>query len=263
MKTDHIHFGRGMIRIVAGLGLVGAIAVVVAVVPGWSRKEEEPPKAATTRPAARLVVPEGEVRFSQWQRTTKGLPGAGEKVQLSIGDVTGGRVKLSIAVAGGEVLVEERAASEGDEVGFALDARKYQIVVDELRNSLIGEDEVVFVLREVGTETQRSLSEEEKIERLIAAVKELKGATFIRNGGEHSAADAVEHMRRKWENGKGRIRTAREFIQFAASRSSLSGEAYRIRFADGKEVTAEAFFRKELEKIEGTGATTRAATDRR
>jgi hypothetical protein len=213
--------------------------------------------APTTRSAARLVVPEGEVRFRQWQRTTKGLPGAGDQVRLSIGDVTGGKVKVSVGLTGDETLVPERAMSEGDKLQFTLDEREYEIAVEELRNALIGDDEVVFMLREVDANPPAALSEEQKIERLIAAVGELRGATFIRNGGEHSPADAVEHMRRKWENGKGRIRTAKDFITHAASRSSLTGEAYRIRMPDGMEVTSETFLMKTLRQMEA--ATTRAA----
>jgi hypothetical protein len=244
-------------------GIIIAVVLLVIVVIGWTRDEGEPSATTSpaTRPAARLVVPGGEARFTQRQRTTKGLPGAAkEAVRLAIGDVTGGKVKVSVTAGAGEKIVEERAVSERERVEFDLDSRKYAIVVEELRNALIGEDEVVFVLREEG-EGKRAMTEEEKIERLIGAVRELKGATFIRNGGEHSAADAVEHMRRKYERGKKEITTAREFIAKAGSRSSLSGEAYRIRTADGKEVTAEAFLTKKLDEIEGAGApATRAAS---
>jgi hypothetical protein len=174
---------------------------------------------------------------------------------LGIGDVTGGRVKVSVT-AEGEAVVQETAVKEGDVVSVPVAGRKLLLTVKELRNALVGEDEVVFVLSEAGAPA--AMTEEEKIERLIASIRELKGAVFVRNGGEHSAADAVEHMRRKWERGKKEITTAREFIAKAGSRSSLSGEAYRIRYSDGREVTAEEFLRKELEKMEGEGATTRA-----
>ena len=95
-----------------------------------------------------------------------------------------------------------------------------------------------------------SLSEEEKIKSLIATVRGLKDATFIRNGDEHDCDSAADHMQRKWKAGRKEIKTARDFVRLAASKSSRSGEAYRIRFKDGKEVTSEAFLTKELDKLE-------------
>ena len=94
-------------------------------------------------------------------------------------------------------------------------------------------------------------SEDEKIERLIRIVAELKDATFIRNGKEHDCQEAAKHMRDKWEHGKDQIKTAGEFIEKAASRSMASGKPYTIRFNDGREVESGAFLRDELKKIEG------------
>ena len=97
----------------------------------------------------------------------------------------------------------------------------------------------------------KPLGEEEKIKALIATVRGLKNATFIRNGAEHDCDAAADHMQRKWKAGRREIKTARDFIRLAGSKSSRSGEAYRIRFKDGKEVTSEAFLTKELDKLEG------------
>src|SRR5688500_3891019 len=62
-------------------------------------------------------------------------------------------------------------------------------------------------------------TEQEKIKRLISTVENLKDATFIRNGQEHSAKDAADHMRRKWKSNEGSIKSARDFIRVAASKS--------------------------------------------
>jgi hypothetical protein len=97
----------------------------------------------------------------------------------------------------------------------------------------------------------KPLSEAEKIRSLIATVRGLRGATFIRNGAEHDCDSAADHMQRKWKAGRGEIKTARDFIRLAASKSSRSGEPYRIRFKDGTETTSEAFLTEELDKLEG------------
>ena len=93
-------------------------------------------------------------------------------------------------------------------------------------------------------------SEEEKIKSLIAAIENLKDATFIRNGSSHTAAEAADHLRRNWGNGKDKIKTARDFIKHAASKSSFTGRAYKIKFKDGKEVTTETFLTEKLEEME-------------
>ena len=97
-------------------------------------------------------------------------------------------------------------------------------------------------------------SEEQKIESLITSIETLTDATFIRNGKEYDCKAAGQHMRRKWEVAKDQIATARQFISGVASKSSRSGEPYRIRLKDGKEQTSEDFLTAKLDEIEGTGA---------
>jgi hypothetical protein len=96
------------------------------------------------------------------------------------------------------------------------------------------------------------LTEAAKIEALIAAVEAQPRATFIRNGREHAAPQAAAHLRMKWGRAGSRVKSARDFITHIASKSSLTGRKYRIRFADGREVDAAEFFEAELRRIEAT-----------
>lgn len=93
------------------------------------------------------------------------------------------------------------------------------------------------------------LGEPEKIQRLIAHVASLDGTVFIRNGKEHGPADAAAHLRLKLEKAGTRVQSADDFIRLCASHSYLSGEAYLIRFADGRTRTAEDVLREELVKM--------------
>lgn len=97
----------------------------------------------------------------------------------------------------------------------------------------------------------RPLTEAQKIDRLIAHVRALEGAVFIRNGREHTAEDAAKHMQLKRDKAGERCDTAEEFIRVCASFSSRSGEAYLIRFPDGRTRTAEDVLREQLAAIEG------------
>jgi hypothetical protein len=97
------------------------------------------------------------------------------------------------------------------------------------------------------TETQR-------IEALITAVGRLEGATFIRNGSEHTAAEAASHLRLKWKNAGKRVRTAEDFIRWCATGSSMSGRKYRIRLADGREMDSADWFTAELRRFDAAHA---------
>lgn len=88
--------------------------------------------------------------------------------------------------------------------------------------------------------------EEAQIRFLIAAVETLEGAQFIRNGRAHDARAAADHLRLKLANAGDRVKTAEDFIRLCASRSSISGKPYLIRFGDGTTVEAERFFRDRL-----------------
>ena len=87
------------------------------------------------------------------------------------------------------------------------------------------------------------------VDRLIDAVAREREAAFIRNGRRYSAADAAAFMRGKLDAMGTGVKSADEFIAQIASRSSTSGEPYRIRFADGREVTSAEFLRAELQRL--------------
>lgn len=60
-------------------------------------------------------------------------------------------------------------------------------------------------------------------------------AVFTRNGSTYTPAEAVEHIKAKYEHFKKDIKTPEDFIRLAASKSLLSGKPYAIRPRDGKE----------------------------
>ena len=102
----------------------------------------------------------------------------------------------------------------------------------------------------VYSSTVAELTEAQKVERLIDYVRGLEGATFIRNGSEHSCKEAADHLLAKWEKHKSKISTAKEFINELASASGMSGEVYKIKFQDGTTLNSKEVLMKELERIE-------------
>ncbi|ARS37587.1 DUF5329 family protein [Pontibacter actiniarum] len=100
------------------------------------------------------------------------------------------------------------------------------------------------------TATAAPYTEEQKVNHLIQVISKMEGATFIRNGSEHTCAEAAEHLESKWEKHKDDVQTAQGFVEKLASRSGLTGEPYRIRFADGTEKTTNEVLMSELQQVE-------------
>jgi hypothetical protein len=202
--------------------------------------EEREPHAAVPKTAVLLKVP---LEITVKQRTTTFVPGSDNRLSLTIDDVTRNQVMVSLATDGGDVNLPTRSMSPDDMALFKFGENEYSLTLNELDNALVGDDVAKF---SIAGPSEGGLSEQGKIEQLIEAVAKLDGATFIRNDTEHSAAEAAEHLRTKWEAARDQITTARQFIDEIASKSSLTGEPYQIRFADGKTVTASEFFNQRL-----------------
>jgi predicted ThiF/HesA family dinucleotide-utilizing enzyme len=101
---------------------------------------------------------------------------------------------------------------------------------------------------------QHQVTEQQKIDHLITFIKELKGAVFIRNGNEHTPEEAADHLQMKREKAGSRIKTAQDFIDKIATKSSMSGDLYMIRFANGKMFPSQMVLSNELKKLEAKSA---------
>lgn len=95
----------------------------------------------------------------------------------------------------------------------------------------------------------QDFSETAKIQYLIASVEAMEGARFIRNGSEYDTRAASNHLRLKLKAAGDKVRTAEDFIKLCASKSSMTGEPYVIRLADGTTVKSEVFFRDKLKTL--------------
>ncbi|RIJ36916.1 DUF5329 family protein [Pontibacter oryzae] len=93
-------------------------------------------------------------------------------------------------------------------------------------------------------------TEEQKVNYLIQYIAKMENATFIRNGSEHTCKQAAEHLESKWEKHKDDVKTANGFVEELASRSGLTGEPYKIRFADGTTKTTNQVLLKALQQLQ-------------
>lgn len=74
---------------------------------------------------------------------------------------------------------------------------------------------------------------------------------FQRNGSWHDAAEARAHLQRKYDYllRKDKVDTAEQFIERAASQSSITGTPYRIACPGQPEQTAAAWFGATLKAL--------------
>lgn len=89
-----------------------------------------------------------------------------------------------------------------------------------------------------------------EIDGLIGALGR-SGCEFERNGSWYVAGKAQAHLRRKyeWLRKRDAVDTAEQFIDRAASRSSISGKPYRVRCAGKPEVDSATWFRDVLRRL--------------
>jgi hypothetical protein len=92
-------------------------------------------------------------------------------------------------------------------------------------------------------------TEEQKIQKLITYVAGLKDAVFIRNGSEYAPSKAAAHLKMKREKAGSSIKTAIDFIEELASKSSMTGQDYTVKFKDGKVVKVRDLLMAELKRI--------------
>lgn len=96
---------------------------------------------------------------------------------------------------------------------------------------------------------QNPKTEIEKIEALIAYVATIDG-TLIRNGSEYSSADAASHLKLKLSKAGNRVKTAKDFIDYIGSKSSVSGKPYEVKFKNGNTILLRDLLYNQLRKIE-------------
>ena len=70
-------------------------------------------------------------------------------------------------------------------------------------------------------------AEDKEVAFLLSYIAE-SDCIFIRNGNEHQAKAASEHLEMKYNHVKNRIKSAEDFIDKIATKSSFSGRPYEV-----------------------------------
>jgi hypothetical protein len=89
-----------------------------------------------------------------------------------------------------------------------------------------------------------------EIDALLAKMQ-FSSCQFERNRSWHNAADAKAHLLRKlaYIEKRGTLASTEQFIEAAASKSSLSGTPYRVKCGNAEPVDSQAWLNRELKLL--------------
>ena len=89
-------------------------------------------------------------------------------------------------------------------------------------------------------------STNDEIEHLLNFVAD-SGCTFERNGNDYDSVEARAHIQRKYNHIQDKINNTEDFIQYAASQSSMSGKKYHAT-CSGQTITSKDWLTQELKR---------------
>lgn len=69
---------------------------------------------------------------------------------------------------------------------------------------------------------------------------------YERNGDMHSGKEAVKHIKKKYNYYEDDIETTEDFIKFSATKSTISGDRYKIHCANQPPVQSSVWLLSEL-----------------
>ena len=98
-----------------------------------------------------------------------------------------------------------------------------------------------------------------EIDELMSKL-EASGCEFNRNGTWHSGTEAKAHLLRKLKylEDRAAVQSVEQFVELAASASSMSGQPYLVKCGDGAPVESGTWLLSQLQAIRSGGQVKRA-----
>jgi len=85
-----------------------------------------------------------------------------------------------------------------------------------------------------------------EVEHLLSFLRG-SGCQMIRNGAAHDGEEAARHVQRKYDHFRDEITSTEEFVEHSASRSTVSGKAYRVQCPGEPALASRDWLLRELE----------------
>jgi hypothetical protein len=90
-----------------------------------------------------------------------------------------------------------------------------------------------------------------EVEHLIKYLAD-SDCRMIRNGKSYDAKDGAKHMRRKYDYFRNKISSTEEFIEYAGTKSTMSGRLYEVLCVDQQAEFTRDWLLNELEAFRGS-----------
>ncbi|MGC4012757.1 MAG: DUF5329 domain-containing protein [Pseudomonas sp.] len=106
-----------------------------------------------------------------------------------------------------------------------------------------------LLLLSTGAQATLDARAQQEISQLLDFV-EHSGCQFVRNGSEYPASEARKHLQKKLDylENKDLVSSAEDFIERAATKSSMSGQRYQVDCPAGKQ-DSSAWLNDELKRL--------------
>ena len=90
------------------------------------------------------------------------------------------------------------------------------------------------------------VEQQAEVEHLINYLKE-SGCPMVRNNKSYNGKDGASHVRRKYNHFRDWISSTEEFIEYAASKSTKSGEYYEVQCPGEESMRSQDWLLMELQ----------------
>jgi len=105
---------------------------------------------------------------------------------------------------------------------------------------------IVLLLISAGVSSDVPPERAAEVEHLINYLAE-SDCRMVRNGKPHSAKDGAKHMQRKYKYYRDEISSTEEFIEYSATKSTMSGQYYEVICAGQEPELSRDWLLRELQ----------------
>lgn len=190
------------------------------------------------------------------QRSSRELPGSRGSLRVVIGDISGGRVLLTVYGPGERILVPTRPIRQGESIQLeGVNEGRYVIGCGKLVNLLAGDDYAEFTLARPADWTRK------RIDDLLATI-ERSNVTFVRNDLDLTAQQFAHWLRNKRDYSGTTFETLDDFIERLGSKSLETGKPYLVKLSDGTTIETGRWMRQQagLESAKAASPTSKSAS---
>jgi hypothetical protein len=166
------------------------------------------------------------------QRSSREIPGSRGSLRVMIGDISGGRVLVTVFGPGGRTVVPTTPIRRGESIPLTpVNDGRYVIGCDRLVNLLAGDDYAEFTVARPADWTRK------RIDDLLLTI-ERSGVTFVRNDQELTPRQFADWLRTKRDYSRGKFESLDDFIERLGSKSIQTGKPYLVKLPDGTTMEA-------------------------